>query len=125
MSTTPLQSDHVDTVFRAFSDRTRLRIMNLLLGREELCVCDLIAVLELPQAKVSRHLAYLRKAGLVEGRRDGQWVYYRLSEARGKFHTQMLKCLECCTAEMPELKDDRAGLEASGACGTGGGPGCC
>lgn len=127
MVASTLQSDHVDTVFRAFSDRTRLRIMNLLLGREELCVCDLISVLELPQAKVSRHLAYLRKAGLVEGRRNGQWVYYRLSPAKGKFHVQMLACLKCCTGEVPELKDDRVALKglAKGACGPACRPGCC
>ena len=104
------QLSQVDLVFRAFSDRTRLRLLNLLRGQKELCVCDLIRVLELPQAKVSRHLAYLRRAGLVDTRRDGPWVHYRLSKANDAFHKKMLECLRCCLAEVPELQDDRQRL---------------
>lgn len=64
-------------IFKALSDETRLRILALLaLG--ELCVCDLMAVLKAPQSTVSRHLATLRNAGLVEGRREGVWMYYCL-----------------------------------------------
>lgn len=103
----PPTTTRVDTIFRAFSDRTRLRILNLLRGRREICVCDLMRVLELPQAKVSRHLAYLRRAGLVQTRRDGQWVHYRLSEPDGAFHAKMLECLRHCMAEVPELRADR------------------
>ncbi len=110
-----------DTVFRAFSDRTRLRIMHLLLGRDELCVCDLVRVLDVPQAKVSRHLAYLRRAGLVAARRDGQWMYYRLLGARDTFHQKLLECLQCCFTEVPELAGDRKRLSGNNACGTG----CC
>ena len=95
--------------------------MNLLRGGGETCVCDLIAVLDLPQAKVSRHLAYLRRAGLVDTRREGQWVHYRLSRPEGAFHRKMLECLRCCLAEVPELEADRARLS-----GNGDGPaGCC
>jgi ArsR family transcriptional regulator len=65
-------------LFKALSDETRLRILALL-SAGELCVCDLMAVLDLPQSTVSRHLAYLRHAGLVEDRRRGVWMYYRLS----------------------------------------------
>jgi ArsR family transcriptional regulator len=100
----------IDLVFRAFSDRTRLRILNLLQGKEELCVCDIIRVIEAPQAKVSRHLAYLRRAGLVSGRKEGLWVYYRLLPASNGFHRKMLECLSCCLAEVPELKRDQAKL---------------
>jgi ArsR family transcriptional regulator len=96
----------IDLVFQACADRTRLRILNLLLGGDELCVCTIIAVLRLPQAKVSRHLAVLRKAGLVLGRKDGLWVHYRLAEASGTFHRRMLDCLQCCWAEVPELQRD-------------------
>jgi len=64
-------------LFKALSDETRLRILSLLTAGE-LCVCDLMAVLDLPQSTVSRHLAYLRNAGLVEDRRQGVWMYYRL-----------------------------------------------
>lgn len=109
---TATQTSRVDAVFRAFSDRTRLRILNLLRGRKELCVCDIISVLDLPQAKVSRHLACLRQAELVDTRRDGQWVYYRLSKAEGAFHRKMLECLKCCLTEVPELQADRARLES-------------
>ena len=108
---TATPTSHIDTVFRAFSDRTRLRIMNLLRGRKELCVCDLMRVLDLPQAKASRHLAYLRRARLVDTRRDSQWIYYRLSKADGAFHAKMLECLRCCLAEVPELQADRERLE--------------
>lgn len=113
---TAVSLDHTDLVFRAFSDRTRLRIMNLLRGRGEICVCDLMTTLDLPQAKVSRHLSYLRRAGLVETRRDGQWVYYHLAKAEGTFHQKMLECLRCCLAEVPELRADRERLGRSG-CG--------
>lgn len=113
----------IDTVFKAFSDRTRLRIMNLLRGRKELCVCDIIDVLGLQQAKVSRHLAYLRRAGLVDTRRDGQWVYYRLSRPAGNFHKKILECLSCCLSEVPELQTDRERLRSNAD--TCGGGGCC
>jgi ArsR family transcriptional regulator len=65
-------------LFKALSDETRLRILSLLTAGE-LCVCDLMAVLDLPQSTVSRHLAYLRNTGLVEDRRQGVWMYYRLT----------------------------------------------
>ena len=64
-------------IFKGLSDPTRLRIMALLLDRE-LCVCDLMAVLKLPQSTVSRHMTRLKNAGLVEDRRDGKWVHYKL-----------------------------------------------
>lgn len=68
----------LEQLFQALSDATRLRILGLLLTGE-VCVCDIHESLKLPQPKVSRHLAYLRKAGLVETRRDGLWVHYRLA----------------------------------------------
>ena len=99
------KTDRVDVMFRAFSDRTRLRILNLLRGGET-CVCDLVDVLGLPQPKVSRHLAYLRKAGLVVGRKDGLWMHYGLTPAKTKFHKSLLTCLSCCFQCVPELKKD-------------------
>jgi ArsR family transcriptional regulator len=71
--------------FKALSDETRLRILALLTNGE-LCVCDLMAVLDLPQSTVSRHLAYLRHAGLVEDRRRGVWMYYRLAVPDAELH---------------------------------------
>lgn len=66
-------------VFKAFSDETRLRILKLL-EHGELCVCDLVAALEMVQPKVSFHLAILKEAGLVRDRKDGKWTHYKLSE---------------------------------------------
>lgn len=115
-------TDKVDLIFRAFSDRTRLRILNLLTSRDEICVCDLMRTLKLPQAKVSRHLAYLRRAGLVTGRKHLQWMYYRMAPAKGKFHGKILECLGCCIGEAPELKADRKRL---GECCMEPGQTCC
>lgn len=70
--------DGLETIFKALADRTRLRILGLL-SAGEICVCDIHGSLGLPQPTVSRHLAYLRKAGLVEGRKEGLWVHYRLA----------------------------------------------
>ena len=69
----------LETLFKALADRTRLRLIQML-GDNERCVCDCVAVLQTNQPKVSRHLAYLRRAGLVTVRRDGKWTYYRLVE---------------------------------------------
>jgi len=67
----------MESLFKALADATRLRILGLLLTGE-VCVCDIHESLKIPQSKASRHLAYLRRAGLVETRRDGLWVHYRL-----------------------------------------------
>lgn len=70
--------DHMAGLFQALGDATRLRILGLLLAGE-VCVCDIHESLKIPQPKASRHLAYLRKAGLVDTRRDGLWIHYRLA----------------------------------------------
>src|SRR2546422_3537331 len=67
----------METLFKALADPTRLRILGLLLTGE-VCVCHIHESLRIPQPKASRHLAYLRRSGLVETRRDGLWVHYRL-----------------------------------------------
>lgn len=66
-------------IFKALSDETRLRVMKLLQERE-LCVCELIQVLEMSQPRISRHLSVLKNAGLVNDRREGKWVYYSLKK---------------------------------------------
>lgn len=73
--TKPLEE--METLFKALADATRLRILGLLLTGE-VCVCDIHESLKIPQPKASRHLAYLRRAGLVETRREGLWIHYRL-----------------------------------------------
>ena len=70
----------LERLFQALGDATRLRILGLLLTGE-VCVCDIHETLKIPQPKASRHLAYLRRAGLVSTRREGLWVHYRLAEA--------------------------------------------
>ena len=74
----PNQLTALEDVFKALADATRLRILGLLLTGE-VCVCHIHETLKIPQPKASRHLAYLRRSGLVDTRRDGLWVYYRLS----------------------------------------------
>lgn len=109
----------VDRLFRAFSDRTRLRILHLLRDGE-LCVCDLVSILRVPQPTASRHLAYLRRAGLVQVRKERSWSYYALAEPRNSFHVKLLECLSSCFSEAPELARDasRRHKHHKGACCT-------
>ncbi len=100
-----------DLLFRAFADATRLRILHLLTSGE-LCVCDLVDVLRLPQPKVSRHLAYLRRAGVVLARRDGYWTHYQLAPAGNELHRKLVECLGCCLGGVPELAADARKLRA-------------
>lgn len=109
---------NVNLLFRAFSDRTRQRILHLLRGGE-VCVGDLVKILKVPQPTASRHLAYLRRAGLVQARKQGLWAYYSLAPAKGPFHQSLLDCLGACFREVPELEGDArryARLKASGGC---------
>jgi ArsR family transcriptional regulator len=70
-------ASHLVPLFAALADRTRLRLLNLIAGRE-VCVCYLVEILRQGQPKISRHLAYLRKAGVVAARREGKWMHYRI-----------------------------------------------
>jgi ArsR family transcriptional regulator len=104
-----------DRLFRALSDTTRLRILHLLLAGE-LCVCDLVSVLDIPQPTASRHLAYLRKVGLVTVRKEGVWCYYQLAPASTEFETALRKCIECC-GELPQfVKDTRTLKKICASC---------
>lgn len=111
-------SSNPDVVFRAFSDPTRLRILCLLRERE-LCVGDLVSILKVPQPTASRHLAYLRKAGLVMTRDQGSWTFYGLAPAKSAFHEKLVECLAHCFTEVAKLKTDATRarkLEKSGGC---------
>src|SRR6059036_4341505 len=68
---------NMELLFKALADHTRLRLINLI-GDSEVCVCFFVAVLKTSQPKISRHLAYLRRAGIVSARREGKWMHYRL-----------------------------------------------
>jgi ArsR family transcriptional regulator len=98
-------SKSVSDKFAAFSDPKRLRILHLLRDGE-LCVGDLVTILDLPQSTISRHLAYLRRSALVVTRKSGLWMYYSLSAAKSEFHRKLLDCLTACFAGVPELKKD-------------------
>ncbi len=100
-----MASPKPDRMFRAFADETRLRVLHLL-SRGELCVCDIMETLKLPQSKVSRHLGYLKKAGLVEDRKEGLWRYYFLTPPKSRFHKGLVKCLKGCFDEVEILRRD-------------------
>jgi ArsR family transcriptional regulator, arsenate/arsenite/antimonite-responsive transcriptional repressor len=111
-------SNRINLMFRAFSDPTRLRILNLLNGGE-MCVGDLVTVLRVPQPTASRHLAYLRRAGLVVARKEGPWSYYSLAPVQSPFHGNLLHCLGTCFGEVPEIQADAGraeDLRRSGGC---------
>lgn len=80
-------------VFKALSDESRLRIINLLFYFGELCVCDIEQVMGFTQTKVSRHLAYLRKAGLVDDRKQGLWMLYSIAKPGDEEHRKILDFL--------------------------------
>ena len=84
---------HSIRLLRALADETRLRILNLL-SRRELCVCQIMEVLGIGQSKVSRHLAHLKNAGLVNDRREGLWMYYSPAAPHGKLHQKVAEWLE-------------------------------
>lgn len=89
--------------FKALSDETRLQIMTLLLEQEELCVCDLVGALGQTQSKVSRHLRYLYNAGLVQDRREGLWMHYRVStQLKPEQATVLVALSEAVSAEQKE-----------------------
>lgn len=96
-------------LFKALSDETRLRILGLLL-HGELCVCELMAILELPQSTVSRHLAYLKNAGLVSDRRQGIWMHYHLSASDSILHKDLLDLLRKDLPALPQVHNDQKKL---------------
>jgi ArsR family transcriptional regulator len=115
MKTTPASSlDSPARLFKACSDPVRLRLLNLLAGRE-VCVCHLHEALELPQPTVSRHLAYLRKTGIVTGRKEGLWVHYRLSKPSGELHRKLLECVSTLES-LRTMEDDIKRLSRLSCC---------
>src|SRR5215211_6171900 len=96
--------------FRALADRTRLRLLNLL-RTEEVCVCFFVETLKTNQPKISRHLAYLRRAGIVDVRREGQWMHYRIVEPDDADAARVLKDVMSWLANDPEMQRDRKRLE--------------
>lgn len=97
----------LDRFFGALSDRTRLRLLNLI-GRDEVCVCFLVEVTQLPQPTISRHLAYLRRAGLVQTRKEGRWIHYRLTEPADEHAARILAETLLSLTGDEEMKRERA-----------------
>jgi ArsR family transcriptional regulator, arsenate/arsenite/antimonite-responsive transcriptional repressor len=100
---------NIERFFVALSDRTRLRILNLI-GDDEVCVCFFVEVLEEGQPKISRHLAYLRRAGLVAARRDGKWMHYRVITPVDPHAERILKNVMSWLKGDREMQRDRAKL---------------
>ena len=100
----------LDRVFKALADPTRVRILALLLAGE-VCVCDIHGTLRIPQPKASRHLAYLRRAGLVVGRKRGLWVYYRLAARRADTVQTIVDAVHHCITHLGDVRRDAARLE--------------
>jgi len=100
----------LEFLFKALADHTRLRLISLI-GDSEVCVCFLVAILKSSQPKISRHLAYLRRAGLVTARREGKWMHYRLSDPPQEHAARIFNEVRVSLAEHPELQRDREKLE--------------
>ena len=95
--------------FIALSDKTRLRLLNLM-GEDEVCVCFFVEILEVNQPKISRHLAYLRKAGLVASRREGKWMHYRITTPAEPHAAKILRNVRNWLEKNPEMRLERERL---------------
>ncbi|MBK6316059.1 MAG: metalloregulator ArsR/SmtB family transcription factor [Blastocatellia bacterium] len=99
----------IERLFQALGDRTRLRLLNVI-GDDEICVCFFVEALSESQPKISRHLAYLRRAGIVATRRDGKWIHYRVAEPSNPVAAEIMRNLRQWMASDPEMQRDRARL---------------
>lgn len=100
---------NVELLFKALADRTRLRLIGLIEG-SEVCVCFFVAILKVSQPKISRHLAYLRRAGIVKARRDGKWMHYSLIDPPDEHAARIFHEVRASLAEHPEFQRDREKL---------------
>lgn len=104
--------DELEHLFKALADKTRLRILALL-GNNEVCVCHLHDSLGLPQPTVSRHLAYLRKSGLVATRRDGVWMHYQVSRSLSPVVQSVVAAAVNALRQLPATTQDREQFQRS------------
>src|SRR5688572_11353652 len=105
-------------IYKCLCDETRLRILHLL-SHQPLCVCHFQDILEAPQVKISKHLAYLREHALVETRREGTWMVYSLPVKRSAELIANLKCLQDCSGEEPIFRADLRRMRKVVTGGTG------
>ena len=101
------QPYNLERFFQALGDSTRLRLLNLM-GDQEICVCHFVEILGGPQPKISRHLAYLRSAGIVQARREGKWMHYRIVMPPHVGATQVLQQTLDCLRKEKQMQVDRA-----------------
>lgn len=99
----------MELFFRALADRTRLRLINLMSGGE-VCVCFFVEILGTNQPKISRHLAYLRRAGIVAARREGKWIHYQIQTPPDPHAAQVLSDLESWLAKDKDMQRDKQQL---------------
>ncbi|MBO0798133.1 MAG: metalloregulator ArsR/SmtB family transcription factor [Blastocatellia bacterium] len=99
----------LEQFFLALSDRSRLRLINLM-GEDEICVCFFVEILKMPQPKVSRHLAYLRRLGIVEARREGKWMHYRIVHPANEHAARIFEEVREWLSSDREMQQDRARL---------------
>ena len=97
-------------LFAALADPTRLRLLNLMHGRE-VCVCYFVEILKQGQPKISRHLAYLRRAGLVSARREGKWMHYRIERPKNAGLATLLETVLQSLQSDPRMQSDAARLQ--------------
>jgi len=100
----------IELLFKALADRTRLRLINLM-GDTEVCVCFFVEVLRTNQPKISRHLAYLKRAGVVSARRDGKWIHYRIVEPPEPHAAKIFREVRAGLANDPAMQSDRLRLQ--------------
>ena len=100
---------YMDKVLRALADKTRLRLLNLI-GNDEVCVCFFVEILGESQPKISRHLAYLRRAGIVAARREGKWIHYRIVDPQNLHAARVVSEVRACLAEDKEMQRERKRL---------------
>ena len=98
-----------ELLFKALADRTRLRLINLM-GDDEVCVCFFVEVLKINQPKISRHLAYLKRAGVVEARRDGKWIHYRIANPPDAHAAKIVREVRDWLESDSGMQNDRARL---------------
>jgi ArsR family transcriptional regulator len=99
----------IEFLFKALADRTRLRLISLI-GDTEVCVCFFVVILKISQPKISRHLAYLRRARIVSARREGKWMHYRLAEPPDEHAARIFREVRASLAEHPAFQRDREKL---------------
>ncbi len=97
-------------IYKTMADETRLRVLLLLLENGELCICDLMNALDLPQSTVSRHVAYMKNAGWLNDRRGGVWMYYSIKSGLGPFMTALATLTRNLLSSAEAVSADRRRL---------------